>query len=81
MISAKYISILFCHQSLVLPNIIFPSSFRTKIHYASLPASIRGKLTMIMMITLAAQYTAENNTARTIWRQNDVSVAEDGFRK
>ena len=83
MISVKYISILSCHQRLGLWNVLFPSYFRTKILYASLPASIRGKLTMIvmMMISLTAQYTAENNTACTRWRQKDISVTEDGFRK
>jgi len=35
----------------------------------------------MMMITLAAQCTAENSTARTRWRQKDISVTEDGFRK
>jgi len=77
MISVKYISILSCHQSLGLPNVLFPSHFRTKPLYASLPAPIRGKtnkmmmmmmmMRMMIMTTLAAQYTAENNTARIRW--------------
>jgi hypothetical protein len=70
-ISVKYISILSCHQSLGLPNVLFPSYFRTKTLYAFLPAPLRGKLTMMMMMmmimTLATQYTAENNTNRTRW--------------